>query len=203
MATELELKAVVVDPAAVRASLAARGARKIKEGRMTDLRYDRDGALAAAGQVLRVRNYALVSGSLEGRLAWKGRASRDEGGYRSREEHEVHFPGPSAPAEHLVQALGFAVVSAMDRWVEYWLLDDATARLEWYPRMDVLCEVEGTPDGIARVIAATGIDREAFSADAIADFVARYEERVGPAALSLAQLDGEAPSWEAPSLEAM
>jgi adenylate cyclase class IV len=196
VATELELKAVVHDPAAVRASLAARGARKVKEGRMTDLRYDRDGELAAAGQVLRVRSYALVSGSEEGRLAWKGRATSDEGGFRSREEHEVHFVGTSSPAEQLVQALGFAVVSAMDRWVEYWRLDDATARLEWYPRMDVLCEVEGTPDGIARVIAATGISREAFTADAIADFVARYEERVGPAALSLAQLNGGTPSWE-------
>jgi adenylate cyclase class IV len=197
VATELELRAVVHDPVAVRASLVARGARKIKEGRMTDLRYDRDGALAATGQVLRVRSYQLVSGSQEGRLAWKGRAVRDEGGFRSREEHEVYFAGTSSPAEQLVQALGFAVVSAMDRWVEYWRLDDATARLEWYPRMDVLCEVEGTPDGIARVIAATGISREAFTADAIADFVARYEERAGPAALSLAQLDGETPSWEA------
>lgn len=197
MAAELELKAVVTNAALVRASLTAYGARCIREGRMTDIRYDRDGVLAAAGEVLRVRSYAPVAGAREGRLAWKGPASRDPDGLRRREEHEVRFDGASDTATAMVEALGYRAVAIMDRWVEYWQLADATARLEWYPRMDVLCEVEGTPAGIAAAIAATGIPREAFLPDAIADFVARYEARVGPAALSLAQLDGAGPSWEA------
>jgi adenylate cyclase class IV len=198
VAVELELKAVVADVAAVRASLAAHGANRIRSGRMTDVRYDREGVLAARGEVLRVRTYDPVTGPPEGRLAWKGPASQDEAGLRVREEHEVRFPGRSLPAAAVVEALGYRPVAVIDRWVEYWQLDDATARLEWYPRMDVLCEVEGTPEGIARAIAATGITREAFRPDAIADFVARFEARSGsPAALSLAELDGSAPSWEA------
>jgi adenylate cyclase class IV len=196
MALELELKAVVADPGAVRASLVRHGATAVREGRMTDLRYDRGGVLAAAGQVLRVRSYRPVAGSAEGRLAWKGPAWRDPGGHRVREEHEVQFTGDAAPAEALLLALGYTRVAAMDRWVEYWRLGSATARLEWYPRMDVLCEVEGTAEGIAAVIAATGLAREAFLADSLAEFVSRYEMRMGPAALALADLRGTAPSWE-------
>lgn len=197
MASERELKAVVADASAVRKSLQAHGARCIREGRMTDVRYDKDGVLVAAGEVLRVRRYAPVGGAPEGRLAWKGAASQDEHGFRAREEHEVRFVGATDTAEAILRGLGYEVLAVIDRWVEYWELDGGTARLEWYPRMDVLCEVEGTPEGIERAILATGIPRAAFCADAIADFVARYDATSGPAALSLAQLGGASPSWEA------
>jgi hypothetical protein len=51
--------------------------------------------------------------------------------------------------------------------------------------MDVLLEVEGSPDAIEDAIATTGIPRSAFSDERLLDFVARYEERTGlDAALS-------------------
>ena len=82
--------------------------------------------------------------------------------------------------------------------VEYFdLPDGAVVRLEWYPRMDVLVEVEGEPPAIEAAIAALGIDRSAFTAESLSAFVARYEARTGrPAATSRAALGSERPSWE-------
>ncbi len=85
----------------------------------------------------------------------------------------------------------------VDRRVETWSLAGAVLRLEWYPRMDVLLEVEGAPASIEAAIAATGIPRAAFTADALIDFVQRYEPRAGRAAvLAVADLEGEPPGWD-------
>ena len=49
--------------------------------------------------------------------------------------------------------------------------------------MDPLVEVEGSPAAIERAIERTGIDRAAFTADSLADFVRRFEARTGEPAL--------------------
>src|SRR2546426_5915111 len=41
-------------------------------------------------------------------------------------------------------------------------LGQAVLRLEWYPAMDVLLEVEGEPSEIEHAIAATGLARDRF-----------------------------------------
>jgi hypothetical protein len=74
-------------------------------------------------------------------------------------------------------------VHAIERDVEVYRLGDATARLEIYPRMDVLLEVEGTPAAIEHAIAATGIPRSEFTAESLAEFVQRFEVRTGQPAL--------------------
>jgi len=56
-------------------------------------------------------------------------------------------------------------------------------RLEWYPAMDVLLEVEGEPAAIEQAIGATGLAREAFLPESLPYFVERYEARTGRAAL--------------------
>ena len=197
MAAELELKAPVDDAGAVRDRLRAAGAVLTREGLMTDRRYDEDGRLEARDEVLRVRAYALADGRADGCVTWKGPTRRSAEGYKLREEHELHFDGDAGSAGRLVTALGFRVTHAIDRWVEYWMLGEATLRLEWYPRMDVLLEVEGDPRAIERAVTATGLPRGRFTAEALADFVRQYESRTGrPAAVALDELDeGEAPSW--------
>jgi hypothetical protein len=73
----------------------------------------------------------------------------------------------------------------IEREIEIYLLGQATARLEWYPRMDVLVEVEGEPAAIERIIAVSGIPRSDFTAESLADFVRRFEVRTGaPASLA-------------------
>lgn len=182
MADELELKAVVPDPGAVHDRLLLAGARERFRGRMSDRRYDRAGELAARDEVLRVRSYHQAGGRTKLVLGWKGPVSRSPEGYRLREEIEVRVAAGGSPLA-LLQALGYDVIHTMDREVQVLELDGAILRLERYPRMDPLLEVEGAPDAIERAIAATGIDRSAFTADSLADFVRRFEIRTGTAAL--------------------
>lgn len=193
---ERELKAVVPDVRAAREALTAAGARLTFAGTMNDTRYDRDGTLAARDEVLRIRSYRGDDGSTRAKVAWKGPVSVGDG-YKLRPEREIVTPDAEAAAR-LLEALGYAPIHAIDRYVEYWQVGDAIARLEWYPRMDVLIEVEGDSAAIERAVAATGIPRDRFSADALAAFVARYQERTGrKAAVSLAELvESEMPSWQ-------
>jgi adenylate cyclase class IV len=198
MAEELELKAVVTDPAALRAQLSAAGARPGFRGVMTDYRYDHQGALAARDEVLRVRTYRPDEGPPAAEIAWKGPATRTAEGYKRRTELTCEArPAPDGP-DALLEALGYRVVHTIDRRVEVWMLAGATLRIEWYPRMDVLLEVEGAPAAIEAAVSATGLPRHAFTAEALIDFVRRYEPRAGrPAALSLRELGGDPPAWGA------
>jgi hypothetical protein len=98
----------------------------------------------------------------------------------------------------VIAALGYRPVHSIDRYVECYRVAEVVVRLEWYPRMDVLVEVEGSADAIDQAVAVIGVDQAATGADALAAFVARYETRTGQrAAVSLAELGSEPPSWEA------
>jgi adenylate cyclase class IV len=198
MAEELELKAVVPDPAELRLRLTAAGAKAGFRGLMTDRRYDCDGVLAARDEVLRIRSYRPDGGPASAEIAWKGPATRSPEGYKRR--IELSCEARSAPDDPgtLLEALGYRVIHTIDRRVEVWLLAGASLRIERYPRMDVLLEVEGAPAGIETAIAATGLPRALFTAEALVDFVRRYDLRTGrTAALSLRELGGAEPEWEA------
>jgi adenylate cyclase class IV len=179
---ELELKAVVADPERLRSRLREAGAELRSGGRMVDVRYDRDGELTLRDEVLRARTYRHAEGGVDFVLAWKGPTQRSPDGYKLREEVELSI---GADPGHLLQALGYRPVYVIEREIEVWHLGQATARLERYPRMDVLVEVEGEPAAIERVVAASGIPRDEFTAESLTEFVRRYEERTGaPAELA-------------------
>ena len=183
MPEELELKAVLPDPDAFRGRMRAAGAAPGFEGRMHDQRFDRAGELAARDEVLRVRTYHHPDGRTESVVGWKGPVRRSADGYKVRTELELTIGDGSAPPGLLLEALGYGVIHAIDREIEIFTYAGATLRLERYPRMDLLLEVEGEPDAIERAIGASGIERAAFSSDSLADFVRRYEERTGRPAL--------------------
>jgi adenylate cyclase class IV len=191
---ELELKAVVSDPGACRARLLAAGAEPGFAGLMLDRRFDRRGELLAKDEVLRIR-YHQQPDRTRVRVGWKGPA-RITGGYKERAEIEFEAEGPAPEA--LIRALGYELTESIDRRVEYYLAPGgAEVRLEWYPRMDVLVEVEGEPSAIERAIGLLPIPRGEFTAESLTAFVARYEARTGrPAATALDRLGGGPPSWE-------
>jgi adenylate cyclase class IV len=179
MARELELKAVVSDPGRVRHALLAAGAVLQFQGEMSDRRFDRAGELTMRDQILRVRTYHHADGRVESILGWKGPVSLAQG-YKEREELELPIRGQEVDQpEALLRALGYEVVHAIDRRVEIYQLDGATLRLETYPRMDSLLEVEGEPAAIERALKATGIPRNEFTAEALSAFVLRFEGRTG------------------------
>jgi len=197
MAAELELKTIVPDPADLRARLLAAGARLAFRGLMEDRRYDRNGALLARDEVLRVRRFIDAEGVSEAELTWKGRTARSEGGYKLREELTCRIAAGSASPGRILEALGYVVGQAIDSQVEVYELAGAVLRIEWYPRMDVLLEVEGPPPAIEAAIRTTGLPRDGFTAEILADFVLRYDARGGRrAALALTDLEGERPAWE-------
>lgn len=179
---ELEVKAQVEDSDALRAALTAAGARVEFRGEMSDRRFDRKRALARRDEVLRLRMFQPEDGTpAYGVLAWKGKHSQ-RGEYRHRAEVEARVADADAVVTILEQ-LGFKVSLRIDRHVEVYRLGQAVLRLEWYPAMDVLLEVEGEPRAIEQAIAATGLAREAFLPESLPYFVARYEARTGRAAL--------------------
>ena len=185
---ELELKAVIPDPDALRARLLAAGAALRFGGRMSDRRYDRPGGeLSLRDQVLRVRTFHSADGPATAILGWKGPAERSPEGYKRRAEIELPVTGGDRGAPHaLLASLGYEVVHAIDREVEVFGLDGATLRIERYPRMDPLLEIEGSPAAIECAVEATGIPRAEFTADSLTEFVRRYELRSGhPAVLAL------------------
>ena len=190
---EIELKAVVPDAGAARARLLAAGARCVFAGSLTDRLYDNaEEALANNDHVLRlrVRRPAAGQGGPGASLDWKGPTAR-EGGYKEREELSVAVADGDA-MDAVVRALGYSVTMEIDREIELFEIAGAVVRIERYPRLDVLIEVEGEPGAIEHAINSVGIPRAAFSAKRLADFVSDYERRTGErAAISLRELAGD------------
>lgn len=183
---ELEVKARITDVPELRRRLRRAGARVEFTGGMADRRYDRGRVLTRVDEVLRLRTYR-GTGRYPSRavLTWKGAASaRSRGRYRHRLELELDIPDPVALHEVLTR-LGYRVTMAIDRRVEVYRLGSAILRLERYPRMDTLLEVEGSPSAIERAIAATGLAREGFRSESLPFFMNAYRRRTGrPARLS-------------------
>lgn len=188
---------MVQDPRAFRRRLESAGAIPGFRGLMVDRRYDQDGRLLALDQVLRLRELAAPGKEPEFLVSWKGPTGVTAEGYKSRTELEYQLRSLRASPTELFERLGYQLVQRIDRYVEYYRLAQAEVRLEWYPRMDVLVELEGEPEAIETALTRLDIPRHQWLADPLPLFAARYAARTGvAAALSRDELDDEAPSWE-------
>ncbi len=185
------------DPAAMRQRFLAAGAEPGFRGLMIDRRYDRDGVLLDRDEVLRLREYQEKDGVSSFRLSWKGPTGTTPEGYKSRTELEYDLVSRNAPPAELFDRLGYRETQRIERYVEYFRLLDAELRLEWYPRMDVLVELEGSPAAIEAVLPLTGLARKEWHADPLPVFVERFIARTGQAAvLTRDGLQGARPDWE-------
>jgi predicted adenylyl cyclase CyaB len=174
---EVELKAVVIDLAATRKQLEKASAKLTYEGRLVDRRYDIESReLADRDEVLRVRRYEAGE-SAKTFLDWKGR-TETQGAYKIREEIST-LVDDFAATEQILDKVGFVVTMEVDREIAQYQLGAVTIRFETYPRMDVLVEVEGEPDGIEQAIEALGMSRGEFTSERLPSFVSRFEKRTG------------------------
>ncbi|MCC6316190.1 MAG: class IV adenylate cyclase [Gemmatimonadaceae bacterium] len=189
---EVEVKGVVPDPVATRAALQAAGATRSSAGTLRDRRYDTPSFdHRQRDEVLRVRVMHDEHGD-RATLDLKGPTTYPDG-FKVREEIATTV-GDVDALDQILLGLGLQVTREIEREVEIWELHGATLRFEVYPRMDVLLEVEGSPESIERAIAGTGIPRSAFTAERLADFIARFEARTGGrAALCGRELRGDFP----------
>lgn len=177
---EIEVKARVPDAKAFEAALVKAGATVEFSGEMTDHRFDRKGRLADKDEMLRLRVYRPQGGETRGELCWKG-AVESRGEYRHRQEIEFGVADPWN-ALALLDRLGFTESLRIERIVTVFRLGAATLRVERYPEMDILVEVEGNPESIEQAIAATGLPRTEFLPESLPQFVSRYEKRTGRSA---------------------
>jgi adenylate cyclase class IV len=175
---ELEVKTRVDAPDVLTRRLVAAGARLVFRGAMIDRRFDRGGAFEKVDEVVRLRVYEPADGGATwGVLGWKGPVGR-RGEYRHRAEAETRVEDPAAVVT-LLEHLGLAMTLRIDRVIDQYELGGAVLRLERYPGMDTLLEVEGSPDAIERAVAATGLPRADFVPESLPYFVAAYERRTG------------------------
>jgi adenylate cyclase class IV len=178
---EVELKAVVDDFELRRQAAVESGGVLEFEGRLEDRRYDTiDEALTSRDEVLRTRTYRNPGGPPHTSLDWKGPRTIEQG-YRVREEQSVGVES-LAVLEIILERLGFHVTKAIDRHIVQFDVLGAVVRLERYPKMDDLVEVEGEPAAIERAIALLGMRRADFNGDSLAAFARRYEDRTGTTA---------------------
>jgi adenylate cyclase class IV len=175
---ELELKGVVENIEHVVARLEALGARPEFIGQLEDRRLDDAiGSYRARDEMLRVRVYRERGAVAAASIDWKGPA-RTVNGYKAREEVSAPVVDPAAILEVLGRA-GWRTTVAIDRQVWQYRLDGVMVRLERYPRMDDLAEVEGEPEAMERVIERLGLPREHFGGDSVFTFARRFEARTG------------------------
>ncbi len=190
MKREFELKAALPGGATgFRERLADAGWRLSFEGLMSDRRFDTPGrSLEGRDEVLRIRCMTSVSGESRTLLGWKGPAS-EEHGYKVRPELETVVQDTET-AVAILESLGYSeVILSIDRHVAVYEKGRVSARIETYPAMDVLVELEGDPDRIEARFADLGLPREDWKPWPLDAFVRRYEERTG----SEARLSGEIP----------
>ena len=187
---EVELKSVAADPERIVQQLLAAQAEFLLEGRLSDTRYDTpDRALLARDHVLRLRAFDGKPASYV-TLDWKGPTGFDRG-YKVREEISTQIGDATTLAQMLGQ-LGYVVIREIDRVITQAEFHGATVRVERYPRMDALVEIEGEPEAIEAAIAALQLDRAGFTSERLADFVLRFEARTGQrAALCDRELGGD------------
>ena len=187
---EVELKSAIARPEQLVSQLLAAGAKPTFSGKLTDRRYDTaDRALTAKDLVLRLRVYDGDSGTRAG-LDWKGPTAYEDG-YKVREEVTTDVADPVSMARVLGE-MGYEVIREIDREIAQYLLVGAVVRIEYYPRMDVLVEIEGAPEAIEAAIVATGLPRDGFSTERLPDFVRRFEARTGErAAICARELSGD------------
>jgi len=187
---EVELKGVVADPAVLRERLLAAGAREVYHGALFDARYDLPSReLLAKDHVLRLRVYEDAQGR-RAVLDWKGPTGYDTG-YKVREE--ISTPcGDGVDMAEMLARMGYVVIREIDRDIEQFEVQGAVCRVERYPRMDVLVEIEGEPATIESVIALLGMPRASFTSERLPAFILRYEARTGErAAICRRELTGD------------
>ncbi len=163
-----------------RDQLSIAGAKMSQKGFMQDYYFDNPFLnLKSKNQKLRIRaiDYKLIQ------LCWKGPISVDKQ-TKIREEIEVGVKNVE-PLIEIFEKLGFQNTRFYERYFETYLLYDVKIRIEQFPIMDILVEIEGEQHLINRAVTHLNISKDVFGPKTLVSFIKEYEIRNGtPAKLS-------------------
>lgn len=149
MKQEVEVKLPIRDPARIRETLHAIGAHFDGEADEANTLFDRDGELAARGEVLRLRQDRRVW------ITWKGPAT-NERGVKSRAEAQTTLADFDA-GRVILERLGFRPVISYAKHREMWDIDGVEVTIDRLAFGDFV-EIEGEAAAIERVVARLGLD---------------------------------------------
>lgn len=139
---------------------------------MRDFLFDDvHGSLSRKKQKLRLRMYD----NQRTVVTWKSKR-RGASLYKEEYEHEVEI-GDFETMMYIFRQLGFRQTFRIDRRVELYRIRDVLIRLEFFPEMDDLVEIEGPRDQLEDVIRALGMRRSDFNNKGQEYFFRAYEER--------------------------
>lgn len=177
---EKELRGKIDDLNKFRDQLNIAGAKMSQKGFMQDYYFDNPFLnLKSKNQKLRIRaiDYKLIQ------LCWKGPISVDKQ-TKIREEIEVGVKNVE-PLIKIFEKLGFQNTRFYERYFETYLLYDVKIRIEQFPIMDILFEIEGEQHLINRAVTHLNISKDVFGPKTLVSFIKEYEIRNGtPAKLS-------------------
>jgi adenylate cyclase class 2 len=160
------------EAATLRQRLAALGARLARHEAEENVLFDQPNrALTRGNRLLRLRT---LDGGPGGRLTYKGPAAYD-GAIKRRVEHETAVADVAA-TRAILEALGYAPTLRYAKQRETWHLDGAEVALDELA-FGHFCEIEGTPEAIARVAAALGLSPEAAEPAGYPALMARHLQR--------------------------
>jgi adenylate cyclase class 2 len=146
MATEIEAKMAVMDPAAVRQRLEALGARLIRIVLEENIFLDNPTeSLRHQDCGLRIRiNHPRDTGDGSAEITYKG--PRHPAQVKQREELELYLASDAGKtAEAIFNRLGYAVKLRFEKCRERWAVDGCHVELDELPRLGNFVEIEG-PD---------------------------------------------------------
>ena len=169
---EVEVKLPFDSPSAARRKLDELGAETLHERRFEDnILYDRDGALAAEGKLLRLRR--------DGPRALLTYKAPVPGSHRHkvRLEEETELADPGA-MERLLDGLGYAPVYRYQKYRTVLELDGVHVCLDETP-IGCWVELEGEPDAIDRLALRLGFGPRQYVVESYLELHARRAEERG------------------------
>ena len=173
---------------------------------MTDRRFDRAGELVARGEVLRVRTLPLrrrstrVHPGLEGACAPLPDGLQAARGGRAPIAPSAGATGSPSRVPRRPSATRWCTPSTVTSRSTTWVAPPCASSA--IPTWIRCSRWRARPPTIERAIRATGIGRDAFTADSLAEFVRRFEARSGRprAAPPVTMASGSDQLWVVPEL---
>lgn len=157
------------------------------KGLMIDYLYVNPSSPFQNGEKLRIRRYiSSVDNNSSWELTYKGKKEQIEvdGTIFQKKEEFTTIVQSGEQAQKIIRELGYVKTKDIVRWVNIYE-DDANddtkiiVRMEKYPEMYNLIEIEGTPTDIMYMIKHLKLDIDSFSDKSLSDFSKEYRLNEG------------------------